>query len=277
MNLAQRADYDGHGCKHARIMSNLGIVQGDPIRELRGLIAQVLTFIATSFGLLVVVRLSGLTGGISAAALFVVCVLAIYWYVSRKRRAHRLFFEQPTASLGFQPADSSELRLPINPLRTIGKRRNVVRGKLRGLDAWLFDYTIFDGEDTFVQTVLAFQVGHANLPIFYLKPMGLWTGLVERRSADDEYLETIGFSVPCPFEMRTSAKEAVERYFTDDLVLKLARIRDWHCVVQGYRTTILCFIPGMTIPAEELESFVQRSAGVAYEIFSASSRERLLV
>ena len=258
-------------------MSNFAVAFEDPVRELRGPVVQFLAFGAIFLLLNTLVHWAGLTGGTGAAVLFVLCAVAIFWQSTQQNRAYRLQFEQVAASLGFHAVETWELRLSTWPLRTSGRKRNVVGGKLRGLDAWLFDYSISDGDDGFTQTVAAFRVDEANLPIFDLRPMGLWTGMVDRRSADDEYFEAVSFSVPCPFELKTSAKEAVARYFTDELVSKLARIRDWHCVVQGYHTTVLCFIPGTTIQPQELDSFARKSADVAYEIFSASRHETILI
>jgi len=199
-------------------MSNLTVASVDPIRELRGPVVDFLAFVAMFLVLSTPLRWAGLTGGIGATVLFVLCAVAMFWRGTRQDRAYRLQFEQAATALGFRPVETWELRLSVSPLRTSGRKRNVVGGKLRGLDAWLFDYSISDGDDGFSQTVASFRVDNANLPIFDLRPMSLWTGMVDRRSADDEYFESVAFRVPCPFELKTSAKEAVERYFTEELV-----------------------------------------------------------
>jgi hypothetical protein len=243
------------------------------MRKVRGPIVDFLAFVAMVLLVKVLVRFAGLRGGIAATVLFVLCAVAMFWHATLENRAYRFGMGEEAGRMGFRPVDRSDIRLSTYPLRRSGRVRNVFRGKLRDLDAWLFDYSIFDGEDGYAQTVVAFRVEGANLPIFDLRPMGLWTGIVDRRNADDEYFDSVGFSVPCPFELKTSAPEAVERYFTNDLVEKLARIRNWHCVVQGYHTSILCFVPGATIPPKELGTFARRSADVAFEIFSASTQE----
>jgi hypothetical protein len=147
-----------------------------------------------------------------------------------------------------------------------------MQGESRGLETWIFDYSIADGEDTTEQTVIAFRKLDANLPTFELLPPGglpVWL-------ADDRYLAEVHFDLVPNFEerfkLKTSAIDGARRYFTTDLLATLLRVEDCGAVVQGCSNTVIFFNPGTTVPVAELENWLHKCATIAYTLFIASSK-----
>ena len=240
------------------------------MREWRAVVGQFVIIAALVICVPMMLRrigISGTGGGLLAFALMAVIII---WSETARIRARRRKIEGAAGLLGFAPIDASELRLAIYPLRRAGSVQGAVRGSIRGLEAWLFDYRISNGEDSTSQTVAAFLADDANLPIFELRPLRLRSGAV---SSDDDYFEYVRFdempSFGSRFTLKSSAMEGVRRYFKNGLLETLLSLEDCRCVVQGYFTTVVCYNPGVTVPPEELEAFATRCSNIAYALFSA--------
>ena len=217
------------------------------------------------------VRRIGLTGGGGLLIIFVTCAVMCVWAAKQEGRAGQLKLQNGAASFGFLPADRDDVQLSSYPLRGEGWVEGAASGELRGLKTWIFDYFIPErGSSGVEQTVVAFVVEEANLPIFQIRPLGLGTCI------GDGYGEN-GETIPFPdapqfhgrFELMSSAEEGVRRHFNAKLLDAIAALNDCNCVVQGFHSTVLFFTPNRTLRPAEYEAFARKGADVAYALFSS--------
>jgi hypothetical protein len=243
------------------------------MREVRTFVGQFVIIAALIVCVSILLRKVGLTGTGGSILAFVLIGGLLFWTETVRLRKRGRSIEDAVASFGFYSVDVSDLRLAIYPFRKAGTVRNAVCGNLHGLQSWIFDYEIPDGEDTIAQTVAAFVVADANLPIFELRPRHL--DGIRMATQNDGFLECVQFSEVPSFQtsitLKTSAIEHVQRYFKTDLLEKLLRVEDCKCIVQGYYTTVVCFVPGTRVAAEELEAFATRCSEVASALFSSAT------
>jgi hypothetical protein len=216
-------------------------------------------------------RRAGLRSSANVIGTLLIAAVLMFAYATVKLRLRRKQLTASGASFGFHPADASDVCLTSYPMRRHGTVRAAMQGESRGLDTWIFDYSIADGEDTTEQTVIAFRKRNVNLPMFQLLPPGglsVWL-------ADDRYIDEVHFDDVPDFEehfrLKTSATEGIRRYFTTDLLATLLRLEDCGAVVQGCSDTIVFFNPGTTVPVTELEAWLNKCAAIAYALFTAPS------
>jgi hypothetical protein len=217
------------------------------------------------------VRRIGLTGGGGLLIIFVTCAVMCVWAAKQEARAGRLKLQNGAASFGFLPADRDEVDLCIYPLRGDGWVEGAASGELRGLKTWIFDYFIPDrGRSGVEQTVVAFDVEDANLPIFQIRPLGLGTRIGDGYGDNGE---TICFPDASQFQGRfeliSSAEEGVRRHFSAKLLDTVAALNDCNCVVQGFHSSVLFFMPNKTLRPAQYEAFARKGADVAYALFSS--------
>jgi len=245
------------------------------MREWRTFVSQFVIIAGLVICVPTLLRRLGLTGMSPAFLTFILIGAVLFWCETVRLRTRRKSIEETAGSFGFYPVDVSDLRLAIYPLRRAGTVRGAVRGNIRGLQTWLFDYEIPDGEDSYSQTVAAFFVANANLPIFELRPRGLMTRHVDRESQGDDCFESVHFdevpSFEARFTLKSSAVEGVRRYFKSELLGTLLCLEDCRSVVQGHFTTLVFFAPGVKVPSADLEAFARRCSNVAYALFSSAS------
>jgi hypothetical protein len=238
----------------------------------------ILVLIAVFIG----VRRSGLTGGGGMFIIFLTAAALLVWVAKQQARLDRLTLQNAAAKFGFQPVEPGEVLLSIEPLRGQGWVGGAAEGELRGLQTWVFNYdlrTEAPDSRSIRQTVVAFRVDDANLPIFLIRPLGLRP--CGNRSWENRDWENSDESICFPdaqhfhsrFELMSSAEEGVRRHFDAQLLNTIATLNDCNCIVQGFHTTVLFFTPNKTInQADEMEAFARKGAEVANAIFSAEKR-----
>lgn len=226
----------------------------------------------------VIGHLIGLGVGSIAFLLFATLAVTAGWAGKWESRDRTLGLQDGTASFSFQPGDPS-FELKAYPLRGYGWVVAAVSGELRGLKAWIFDYAIRDQGPADMrkcvsQTVAAFCVDDASLPIFQIRPLGL-TCLNDDDSENSD--ETVCFPDALPFhrrfELRTTAEEGVRRHFNAELLDSLATLNDCDYMVQGYYTTVLVFNYGRILEPEELEALARKGSDIASVLFSSEKRQ----
>jgi hypothetical protein len=199
------------------------------------------------------VRRIGLTGGGGLLIIFVTCAVVCVWAAKQEALAGQLKVQNGAASFGFLPADRDDVQLSIYPLRGDGWVEGAASGELRGLKTWIFDYFIPEqGRSGVEQTVVAFDVENANLPIFQIRPLG-WGTCIGDGYGDNG--EAICFP-DAPqfrgrFELISSAEEGVRRHFNAKLLDSIAALNDCNCE---------CFVlgrPKCSIRREEEDSAVK--------------------
>lgn len=213
--------------------------------------------------------------------MFLVGVTLMFWVAKLESRNRRLILQNGATQLGFQPVDSSEVNLSIYPLRGLGWVEGAACGELQGLKAWIFDYCKREPGETYRnlrQTVAAFRVEEANLPIFQIRLLGLATcGNRSWKNRDWENSDERVYFPDAPnfhqrFELMSNAEEGVRRHFDAKLLETIAVLDDGNYVVQGYHTTVLFFAPGRMLSPDEYEAFARKGADIAYALFSAEKR-----
>ena len=108
--------------------------------------------------------------------IFVALAVTAVWAAKWESRNRTLSLQKAAASFGFQPADPSDVQLPIYPLRGGGLVECAASGQMRGLKAWIFDYTIRDLgppelQKDISQTVAAFCIVLGLVLALFVKPM----------------------------------------------------------------------------------------------------------
>lgn len=240
----------------------------------RRLLGYVLDFAVIVLLILVLpplLRRAGLRGWVNGISTFLLAAVVIFAFATVKLRLRGKQLTAAGASFGFHPADANDVCLAAYPMWRHGTVRAAMQGELRGLETWIFDYDIANGENSTEQTVIAFRSQDMNLPILELLPpkrLSVWL-------ADDRHFDEVHFDDVPDFEehfkLRTSAIEGVRRYFTTGLLATLMRFEDCGAVVQGCSDTIIFFNPGTTVPVTELETWLNKCATIAYALFTASS------
>jgi hypothetical protein len=235
----------------------------------------------------VAIRRIGLTGPVGVFLIVVTMAGLMVWAVKQDVRASELRLQKGAASFGFQPAGRDDIPLSIEPLRGNGVVEAAACGELRGLQAWIFDYSIPDrgsGEahKSVNQTVVAFRVDDANLPKFQIRPLDSSTSIFDypRWISFDGGWENSNDTVCFPdapgfhrgFEMMSIGEEGVRRLFNAKLLNTIAALNDCNCVVKGYYATLLFFTPDKVLRPAEYEAFARKGADIAYAIFSAEKR-----
>ena len=216
--------------------------------------------------------------------IFVALGVTMVWAIKWQNRGRALSLQKAAASFGFQPADPSDVHLTVYPLRGGGWVGSAVGGEMRGLKAWIFDYTVRDQAPTdsakdVSQTVAAFCAEDANLPIFQIRPLSTSTFEASKyydgdwESSDDTICFPDALSFHRRFELTSSAEEAVRRHFNAQLLDAIANLNDRSCWVKGYYTTILFFTFGEILKPEELEAFARKGSDIAAVLFSSVERQ----
>jgi hypothetical protein len=232
------------------------------------------------------VRRLHLSGGGATLIIFFVVAAMMVWGARLQSRADTLRLQNAAAKFDFEPVESDEVSLPIYPLSGPGWVESATCGELRGLKALLFDYCIHvqgppEMRNYIRQTVVAFRVDGANLPVFQIRPLcsssifdNCWKNLEgDWENSDDTicFPDALGFHQR--FELMSSAEEGVRRHFNAKLLDTIAALNDCNCVVKGYCTTVLFFFPNKTIRhPDEMEAFVRKAADIAYAIFSTEKQ-----
>jgi len=243
-------------------------------------------FILVPLTVFVAGRRIGLTGAAGSLFMFVTCGALLVWAAKEDFRAGKLRLQKDAAMIGFQPAESGEVDLTIYPLNGEGWVEGAASGEMRGLKAWIFEYEISDevGDSRryLRQTVVAFDVEGANLPIFQIRPLSWSTSIFDNSNkwkdfnghweSDDSicFPDANGFHKR--FELVSSAEEGVRRHFNAKLLDTIAALNVSGCVVQGYYTSVLVFTPKKIVPREEMEAFVHQGADIASAILAAEKR-----
>jgi len=235
----------------------------------------------------VAVRRIGLTGASGVILIIVTMAVLLFWAAKQDSRANQLRLQNGAAAFGFLPAGRDDVPLSIEPLRGDGCIVAAACGQLRGLQAWIFDYSIPDRgprepPKNVNQTVVAFRVDDANLPKFQIRPLDSSTSIFDcpRWKNFDGDWENSNVTVCFPdapgfhrsFEMMSIGEEGVRQLFNAKLLNTIAALNDCNCVVKGYSTTLLFFTPDKVLPPAEYEAFARKGADVAYAVFSAEKR-----
>jgi hypothetical protein len=234
----------------------------------------------------VAIRRIGLTGAGGVFLMVVTMAVLLVWAVKQDVRASELRLQKGAASFGFLPAGRDDVPLSIEPLRGDGLVEAAACGELRGLQAWIFDYSILDRggppQKNVNQTVVAFRVDDANLPKFQIRPLDSSTSIFDYphwknfEGAWENSDDTICFPDALPFhrrfELMSIGEEGVRRLFDAKLLDTIAALNDCNCVVKGYYTTVLFFTPDKVLRPAEYEAFARKGADVAYAIFSSEKR-----
>jgi hypothetical protein len=235
----------------------------------------------------VALRRIGLTGAGGVFLMVVTMAAVMVWAVKEDVRASELRLQKGAASFGFQPAGRDDVPLSIEPLRGNGVVEAAACGEFRGLQAWIFDYTVVDrgGSDAkknVSQTVVAFRLDDATLPKFQIRPLDSSTSIFDypRWKNFEGNWENSGDTICFPdalqfhrrFELMSTGEEDVRRCFNAKLLDTIAALNECNCVVKGYYATVLFFTPDKVLRPAEYEAFARKSADVAYAIFSAEKR-----
>ena len=217
--------------------------------------------------------------------IFIALGVTMVWAIKWQNRGRALSLEKAAAPFGFQPADPSDVQLTVYPLRGGGWVGSAVGGEMRGLKAWIFDYTVRDQAPAgwrkdVCQTVAAFCAEDTNLPIFQIRPLPTFTFNSTWKNYDGDWEgsdDTICFpdapSFHRRFELTSSAEEAVRRHFNAQLLDTIANLNDSSCWVKGYYTTVLFFTFGHTLKSDELEAFARKGSEIAAVLFSSVERK----
>jgi hypothetical protein len=249
------------------------------MRTLPNAIIIVLIPVAEFFAL----RRIGLTGAGLAFLIFITMPFLLVWAAKQDARASQLKLQKGAASFGFLPADRDDVALSIYPLRENGRIEAAAWGELRGLPAWLFDYsTSGQGSPNVNQTVVGFRVDDANLPKFQIRPLDSSTSIFDYprwknfdggwENSDDTICFPDALQFHRRFEMMSIGEEGVRQLFNAKLLDTIAALNDCNCVIKAYYTTVLFFTPDKILPPAEYETFARKGADIAYAIFSAEKR-----
>jgi hypothetical protein len=232
----------------------------------------------------VAIRRIGLTGAGGVFLMVVTVAVLSFWAVKEDVRASELRLQKGAASFGFQPAGRDDVPLSIEPLRGNGIVEAAACGELRGLQAWIFDYSIPDrglmeSQKSVAQTVVAFRVDDATLPKFQIRPLDSSTSIFDYprwrnfdgnwEHSDDTICFPDALNFHRRFELTSSSEQDVRRYFNAKLLDTIAALNDCNCVVKGYYATVLFFTPDKVLRPAEYEAFARKGADVAYAIFSS--------
>ena len=168
--------------------------------------------------------------------IFLVVGALLVWVAKQEAISDRLNFQNTAALFGFRPADRDEVTLAVYPLRVTGWVEGAATGELSGLQAWLFNYGISDNggnRKAIKQTVVAFDVKDANLPIFQIRPLDLGTLPGDWETRDESVCFPDALHFHKRFELLSSAEEGVRRHFNAKLLDAIAALNDWNYLVQG--------------------------------------------
>jgi hypothetical protein len=234
----------------------------------------------------VAIRRIGLSGVAALFIIFATMPVLLVWAGKQDARASQLKLQKAVASFGFQPEDPDNVAVSILPLRGNGSIVAAARGELRGLEAWIFDYSIhnggsLEGRRTISQTVVAFRVNDANLPKFQIRPLNWSTSIFDEdwKNFDGDweksenticFPDALGFHRG--FQLTSPAEDEVRRHFNARLLNTLAALNDCNGWVKGYYCTVLFFTPNRTVRPDELEAFARKGADIASVLFSSEKR-----
>jgi hypothetical protein len=231
----------------------------------------------------VAIRRIGLSGVAGLFIIFVTMPLLLVWAGKQEARASQLKLQKAVASFGFQAENPDNVAVSILPLRGNGSIVAATRGELRGLEAWIFDYSVHnpDGRRTIRQTVVAFRVNDANLPKFQIRPLTWSTSVFDEKwkifDGDWEesenticFPDALGFHRG--FQLTSPAEGEVRGHFNARLLNTLAALNDCNGWVKGYYCTVLFFTPNRTVRPDELEAFARKGADIASVLFSSEKR-----
>jgi hypothetical protein len=160
--------------------------------------------------------------------LILIVVLAVLAVRAERKRTEAL--RRAADEMGFEyaadPGEGFLSRYPGFHLFSQGRSpdvRNLLRGKAGGLEVAIFDYSYVTGSGksrhTWRQTVLAFEIDHADLPAFSLRPemwfhkVGKWFGY-----KDIDFDSHPGFSKR--YLLRSGEREEDVRALFNDRVLE---------------------------------------------------------
>ena len=233
-----------------------------------------------------VVRRIGLPQGGQLFIVFVTMAAVCVWAAKQEALADKLKLQKTASTFGFQPAEADDVVLSIDPLRGSGWIEGAACGELRGLQAWVFNYAICNrGGQTnksIRQTVVAFRVDEANLPMFQIRPLdwstsifdGTWKNYDGDWEKSDQTIcfpDALGFHRR--FELMSPAEEGVRRHFDAKLLNTVAALNDCNYIVKGYNATVLVFTPMKVITRpDEMAAFARKGADIAYVLFAAEKR-----
>jgi len=151
--------------------------------------------------------------------------------------------------------------------RTRGGFSNAMVGSAGNLQTIIFDYTYKRGKSTSTQTLACFSHDQ-QLPPFVLKPENLFDRLGDAFVHND-----IDFDSNPVFSERYALKspdeQATRRLFTPSLLTSMEQIPTGSWTIETNGTNLFIYRNGRTVPAAELQSFLQDTSTIARTIFSS--------
>jgi hypothetical protein len=149
---------------------------------------------------------------------------------------------------------------------------NIMTGTASGFKTSLFDYSymISGGKSstTYTQTVAAFSQD-LWLPIFELRPEGFFDRIGEAFVSRDIDFESFpDFSKR--YFLRGPAEETIRALFSPALISFLEGLpaeEKWH--IEGLDTTLVIYRSNVTVRADELQTFLDKTSSMAKAFFSS--------
>jgi hypothetical protein len=207
---------------------------------------------------------------------FGLALAIIIWAIlSARKRTQELTQLAPT--LGFTFMGKAWHGPALDPLhktsllqRTRGGFSNVMAGSAANLQTIIFDYTYRAGKSSTTQTLACFEY-KSPLPPFVLKPEGLFDKIGDAFVHND-----IDFDTNPVFSERYTLKspdeQATRRLFTPSLLTSMEQLPSalgW--IIEANGTNLFVYRHGHTVPASDLQTFLQETSTVARTIFSSDS------
>jgi hypothetical protein len=212
--------------------------------------------------------------------LFVALGLAIVIWAILSSRKRTQELTQLAPQLGFTFMGKAWHGPSLDPLhktsllqRTRGGCSNAMVGSAGNLQTIVFDYSYKAGKSTSRQTLVCFSQDQ-QLPPFVLKPENLFDRLGDAFAHND-----IDFDSNPVFSERYALKSpdepATRRFFTPSLLTSLEQIptnTGWTIETNG--PNLFIYRHGRTVPAADLQSFLQETSTIARTIFSSDGLKK---
>lgn len=202
-----------------------------------------------------------------AVAGLVGAVAALQYYLKMKRRRE---VREEAARMGFVAIAETEwgaVKALPHSLFTHGHGRtvdNLIEGSADGMRARLFDYQYTTGSgknsSTYSQTVAAFLLTQASLPVFRLRPEGFFHKLAEALGFKD--IDFDGFpEFSENYHLSGADEEAVRRLFNPGVISLLGRDLGW--TMEGQGATLLVYKPRVKVAPADFPDFLRRARQAA--------------
>jgi hypothetical protein len=159
--------------------------------------------------------------------------------------------------------------------RTRGGFSNVMVGSAGNLQTIVFDYTYRAGKSTSSQTLACFSHDQ-QIPPFVLKPENLFDRLGDAFVHNDiDFDSNPVFSER--YALKSPEEQATRRLFTPSLLASMERLpADKGWTIEGNGANLFIYRHGRTVPAANLQTFLQETSTIASTIFSSDGLKNSL-